>query len=288
VLEALVGAGALDELGPNRPTSLNAISSCLRLAEDSAHAEAAGQGALFSAETAVSDLEIVVDLKPDWTKRERLDAEYESLGLFLTGHPFDGYGRHCAHFSHGDIATVVGSLPAPAERWTARREVILAGAVMDLRRHGSRLVITLDDNTDRVEVTVFEEVYSASKHLLRKHEVLVIEGQLRFDDFVNAWRLTANRIRSVEDAIEAHARRITIELSGDGSGLELIGQLKDALKPFRKGDCEVSIQYKSAAGEAELQCGDQWTVRPTRELREDLSRLLGDNAFRIHYPKHIT
>jgi len=146
----------------------------------------------------------------------------------------------------------------------------------------------LDDNSERVEVTVFDELYASSKHLLLKHEVLVDEGQLRFDDFLNAWRLVANRIRSGDDAIEEYARRITISLSGQENGLEIIGELKATLTPYRQGRCELSIQYRSAAGEAQLVCGDDWSVRPTRELREALSRLLGDNAIRIHYPRHFT
>jgi hypothetical protein len=58
--------------------------------------------------------------------------------------------------------------------------------------------------------------------------------------------------------------------------------------PFRRGACEVSIEYTSDVGAAQLACGDEWAVRPTRELRENLNRLLGDNAVRIHYPKHFT
>ena len=287
VLEALASAGALDELGINRPTLMAAIPSSLRLAEDSAAAKAAGQGALFGSDLEATELEIVVNFKPDWTKRERLDHERESLGLYLTGHPFEDYAKHCENFSHGSIANIVGSLPEPEKSYAVRRNVILAGVVMDLRRHGNRVSVVLDDNTERVEVTVFDELFAENRHLIKKHEVLVIEGQLRFDDFLNAWRLTASRIRSVDDAIEEFARRITISLTGEDSGLEIIGRLKDTLKPYCRGDCEVSIQYKSAAGEAQLVCGDEWSVRPTRALRESLNRLLGDDRYAIHYPKHI-
>ncbi|MDX1563136.1 MAG: DNA polymerase III subunit alpha, partial [Gammaproteobacteria bacterium] len=286
-LEALTAAGALDGLGTNRPSLLGAIPRCLKLAEDSAQAEAAGQGALFGNESPAAELSLVVDVVRDWTKRERLEAERDSLGLYLTGHPFDDYAEHCAHFSHGSIANVVGSLPAPIEPYAARRHVILAGVVMDLRRRGNRLSILLDDNTERIEVTVFDELAAEYRHLLTKHAVLVVEGQLRYDDFLSAWRLTANKIRSVDDAIEEYARRITIRLTGDDSGTELIGQLKATLKPFRRGGCEVSIQYHGPAGEAQLVCGDEWSVRPTRELRDSLSRLLGDDRYAIHYPKHM-
>ena len=287
VLEALAKSGALDEFGQNRATLMHAIPDTLRLAESAAAAEAAGQGALFGSVAETEDLQHVIEPRPDFTRRERLDAEYESLGLFLTGHPFDEYARHCREFSHGTIAAEVGSLPKPVERWSTKRELTLAGVVMDLRRRGNRLSVMLDDNTDRVEVTVFDELSEQSRHLLQKHQVLVIEGRLRFDDFLNAWRLTASRIRSVEEAIEEYARRITILLSDNGKGVQLIDQLKDALARYRNGGCEVSIEYSSPVGEAQLVCGDDWLVRPTRELREDLSRLLGDHAYRIHYPKHF-
>jgi DNA polymerase-3 subunit alpha len=286
VLEALTAAGALDVTGANRRTLFDAIPNALRLAETAAVAAAAGQGALFGGTGA--DVRFEVETKREWTERERLDHERESLGLYLTGHPFDDYAQHCAHFSHGSIANIVGTLPEAPQPYAMRRNVILAGVVMDLRRRGNRLSVVLDDNSDRLEVTVFDELYAATRALLQKHEVLVVEGQLRYDDFLGAWRLVAARIRSVDDAIEEYARRITICLSAADAAPELIGRLKDTLMPFRQGACEVSIEYISDVGAAQLACGDDWSVRPTRELRENLNRLLGDNAVRIHYPKHFT
>ena len=287
VLEALARAGALDDFGHNRATLMNAIPDTLQLAEGDALAAAAGQTTLFGdVADAGTDIAHVFAPVRDWTKRERLEAERESLGLYLTGHPFDDYARHCRHFSHGSIADVVAGLPAEAQPYQARRFAMLAGAVMDVRRRGTRIAIELDDNTERIEVTLFDEVYAAAKHLISKHAIVVVEGQLRYDDFLSGWRLTAQRVRSVDAAIEEHARRLTIELNCEETGAELIGELKRALEPFRRGNCEVSFHYRNHVGEAELTCGEAWAVRPTRELRERLSRLLGEDRFAIHYPKH--
>ena len=285
VLEALVRAGALDDFGYNRATLLNAIGATLELAERAALAAAAGQATLFGGDEVVADVSHVYTAVREWTKRERLEAERESLGLYLTGHPFDDYARHCERFSHGSIAGVIASLPAEGQLYQTRKAVTVAGVVMDIRRRGSRLAIVLDDSTERIEVTLFDDVYAASKHLLSKHSVLVVDGQVRYDEFLSAWRVTAQRVRSVDEAIEEYARRITISLSAE-SGPELIGELKATLEPFRRGNCEVSIQYRSQAGQAQLTCGDAWYVRPTRELRERLGRLLGEDRFTIHYPKH--
>ncbi|HUF72460.1 MAG TPA: DNA polymerase III subunit alpha [Gammaproteobacteria bacterium] len=289
VLEALTCAGALDDLGRNRPTLLGAIEASLRLAESAAQAEAAGQGALFGGALSLGELSVVVSDEPDWTRRQRLRRERESLGLYLTGHPFEEYERDWNQLGQGCIAKVVGARPEPApqERFSARFDVVVAGVVMDLRRRGNRVSVVLDDDTDQVEVTVFDELYAACRHLLAKDQVLVVDGQLRFDDFLGAWRVTAKSIRSVDDAIAEYARRITITLT-ENVDAKLIDQLRDALEPHRNGSCEVSIRYSSPVGEAQLVCGGDWTVRPTRELLDDLSLLLGDGCYRIHCPPPLT
>jgi DNA polymerase-3 subunit alpha len=156
-----------------------------------------------------------------------------------------------------------------------------------VRRRGNRVSIVLDDNSDRVEVTLFDEVYAQTKHLVTKHAALVAEGQVRYDDFLNGWRVTARRLRSMDDAIEEHARRLTIQWPESSPGAELVRDLKIALKPFTRGKCEVCVQYHTGEAQAELTLGEEWSVRPTRELRDSLSRLLGEERFSIHYPKHF-
>lgn len=263
------------------------ISDALRLAERSSFAAAAGQTNLFGGADPDADLDHEFTVVRDWSKRERLEAEQESLGLFLTGHPFDDYVRHCRYFSHGSIANVMATLPPEGQHFHIRRNLTLAGVVMNIRRRGNRVTIDLDDNTGRIEATLFDEIYNQSKHLIGKHAILVIDGQLRFDDFLNAWRLTAQRVRSIDGAIEEYARRITICWSCQDTGPELVTRLKETLQPFRSGQCEVCVHYRSEAAEALLTLGEEWTVRLTRELREQLGRMLGEEKYSIHYAKDI-
>jgi DNA polymerase III subunit alpha len=286
VLEALVKAGALDGLGENRATLMAGIADTLAMAERSAHAMAAGQATLFGGEQVEQDIAQVLTPVREWSKRERLDAERESLGLCLTGHFFDEVAEHCRHFTHGPLAKLLGSLPSTGTYQT-RREVTVAGVVWGVRRRGGRVSIELDDNTDRIEVSLFDEVYAQCRHLITKHAVLVIHGQLRYDDFLSAWRVTAQRVRSVDEAIEEYARRLTIRLSGSEANGELVHTLKDTLKPFTHGDCLVCVQYEGQGAGALLTLSDAWRVRPTRELRENLTRLLGEDHYSIHYPGHL-
>jgi DNA polymerase-3 subunit alpha len=286
VLEALVRSGALDALGPNRATLNDAIGDVLQLAERSAHASAAGQAALFGGDESLGELKHELVPRREWTKRERLQAEYESLGLHLTGHAFDGFADHRDRLNISSIAKIVGGMPSESANFFAtRKEVTLAGAVMDIRRRPNRTSLVLDDDTERIEVTLFDETFAQFKHLIAKHAVLIVEGQLRYDDFLNGWRVTAKRVRSADELIEEQARRLTIPWSGElGS---FVRDLQRTLKPFTRGGCEVCVDYRSAAGEAQLTLGDAWSVRLTRELRDQLVQLLGENKFAIHYRKHI-
>jgi DNA polymerase-3 subunit alpha len=255
VLEALAKSGALDALGANRATLMHGIPGALQAAERTVHAQAAGQTALFGG-----------------------DERSEALEHVLTP---------MRDFTNGAIAKVLQGLPSTALPYQIRKEAILAGVVVDVRRRGNRVSIWLDDDTERIEVSMFDEVFAQAKHVIAKHAVLIAEGQLRYDDFINGWRLTAKRIRSADDAIEEYARRLTIRWPSEGAGPDFVRELQRILKPFTRGRCEVSIEYRRSGAEAALTLGEAWSVRVTRELRDQLTRLLGDDSYLIHYPKHF-
>ncbi len=288
VLEALVRSGALDAFGANRATLMAGVPNALQAAERSTHAQAAGQTALFGGDEQGGGLELVLTPVREWSKRERLEGERESLGLYLTGHPFEDFAVHCKHFTNGAIAKVLAALPNTALPYQVRKDAILAGVVVDVRRRGNRVSIILDDDTERIEVTMFDEVFAQSKHVIAKHAVLLAEGQLRWDDFIGGWRLTAKRVRSVDEAIEEYARRLTIRWPSDASlSADFVRQLQRILKPFTRGKCEVSIEYRANGAEASLTLAEAWSVRVTRELRDQLTRVLGDDSYLIHYPRHF-
>ena len=179
-------------------------------------------------------------------------------------------------------------MPSDGGEFRTRKEVNIAGLVTDISRRGNRVSVRLDDNTDRIEVTLFEDVYAQYGRLVTKDAVLVVDGQLRFDDFLNAWRVTAKSLRSVDDAIEEYARRLTIRWSSEEQGQEFVRSLRETLQPFTQGQCEVCVEYAGPDATASLTFGEGWTVKPTRELRERLTQLIGEERYSIHYPRHLS
>jgi DNA polymerase-3 subunit alpha len=83
--------------------------------------------------------------------------------------------------------------------------------------------------------------------------------------------------------IESRAKGIVLSIATNGQGEALLTQLHDLLLPFREGSCDVSVRYVGSDASARLSLGPEWAVRPSRELRDKLTELLGNNNVRLLY-----
>ena len=72
----------------------------------------------------------------------------------------------------------------------------------------------LDDRTGRLECAAFNEVYDRYRDIFVKDSLLIAEGALAVDSFSGALRLTVEKLYDIEQAREAFARSIQIELDG--------------------------------------------------------------------------
>ena len=60
-----------------------------------------------------------------------------------------------------------------------------------MRRRPNRVTLILDDRSARLEVSLYEETFQQFRDIIVKDAILIVEGTLRFDDFIEAWRLQA-------------------------------------------------------------------------------------------------
>ncbi len=292
-IEALITSGATDEIGPNRPSLLAALPTAIGRAEQAAHARDSGQDDMFSVDesgAAVAD-EPVARI-PDWGFRQKLDAEWESLGLYLSGHPFDQYRSDEAFIVSGSINSLLRNQPKPKkgdeQRWSSTRQISVAGLVTGLRKRGNRVTLDLDDGGGRLEVTLFQEGFERYRHLLTANNIVVISGKLRFDDFINGWRLTAKEVMDIDRIVESRATGLVIRWNSSTAGPLDAGELRNILEPFRPGECGINLLYLQDDGQARIRLGEGWTVRPSKELRERLSEIVGLEGFRFIYDAPAT
>jgi DNA polymerase-3 subunit alpha len=286
-LEAMIKAGAMDDFGQSRRSLMHQVPEALASADQQARAAAAGQNDMFGHEPA---REVIAAPAPlvEWPERELLNKEREALGLYLSGHPFLAVRADARFFVDGNLADIAAEPPpqgSKGERDYAqpRREVTVAGLVADIRKRGNRVSVVLDDDSARIEVSLFGEALQEFRHLLNKDEIVVISGQLRYDDFLGGWTVGAKNILPIDRVIESRAQGMVLSLAPNGHGQQLLVKLHDLLLPYREGSCDVSVQYIGATAAARLSLGPEWSVQPSRELRDKLTDLLGGQNVRLLY-----
>ena len=283
--EALVKSGALDAFGENRPSLLADLPLAMGSAEQYARARAAGQGDMFG-EVPPPPPPAAASVLPRWSPLKLYMAEHESLGLFLSGHPFDQYRTESASICTGTIGDVLRSLHKPeagAVSWRSGQQVTLAGLITDIRKRNNRVTMYLDDGHDRVEMGIYQEGFQAYKHLLEERAIRVVSGKIRFEEFIDGWRLQVGEVKDIDRVVEHRATSLVIHWLERDMGELNVDLLRSLLEPHRPGRCEVKLVYTGNKASAQLEFGAAWRVRPSGELRDKLAEILGIDAFRFHY-----
>jgi DNA polymerase-3 subunit alpha len=289
VLEALLRSGSLDALGANRATLMERLGRAMQLGGQNSRASEAGQNDLFG----LAGAEAVLDATttgataalPEWSEAVRLAGERETLGLYLTGHPLGRVESSLARFVSHRIGDLVSDRPVAGlegGRFGAGKPVTVAGLIDEVKKRGPRVILTLDDRTGRLEVLLFEETWQKHRELIAKDALVLVEGLLRFDEFSDAWRLSARRISELDKTREQEARRLVIRCTHTEAAA-VCERLAALLAPWRPGPCAITVEYTGATACGALTLGEEWTVRASRELIEQLEGLLGSDAVQVVY-----
>ena len=288
VLEALLRSGSLDGLGANRATLMDRLASAMQLGDQRSRAHQAGQSDLFglaSEERAELPQQRPTASLPEWSEAVRLAGERETLGLYLTGHPLARFETALPRFVSHRIGDLVSDRPLAgleAGRFGGGKPVTVAGLIDEVKKRGPRVILTLDDRTGRIEAMLFEETWHKHRDLIAKDALVVVEGLLRFDEFSDAWRLAARRLTELDKLREQEARRLVIRCT-HGDAERLLERLAAILAPWRPGPCPVTVEYAGRDASGALNLGEEWSVRASRELLEQLEALLGRDAVQVLY-----
>jgi DNA polymerase III subunit alpha len=281
VFEALIRSGSLDQIGPNRASLTAELDRAMHLGEQNSRALSVGQVDLFGLSAAENTA------VADWSEAERLAGERETLGLFLSGHPITPYEPDLKFLVSARLADVGGPKPpTPPEggrSWSAGKPATVAGLVLEIRRRPNRVTLILDDRSARLEVSLYEEVFQQHRDIIVKDAILIIDGTLRFDDFIEAWRLQAKSLMDIDRARERYARRLWLRWPAEFDGPLGMNRFEQVLKPYLRGPCGVSVAVKREDYSGKVNLSDAWSVRPTRELLDRLSTLVGREGWYLVY-----
>jgi DNA polymerase-3 subunit alpha len=270
VLESLVRAGAFDSIDDHRHRLLASAGIAIDSAERASFA--AVQNSLFGGESG-DDIRVALLERPRWTEKERLLEEKQALGFYLSGHPFTAYAQEVAPLARTRLAQLTAQ----------NQSVTVAGVVNGLRvqqsRRGRMAVVQLDDGTERIDVTIFNELFEANRALLKEDQLLVVEGRPQHDDFTGGIRLSADKIYDLQTARAKFARSMRLTCNGQSNG----ARLRELLSPYRNGGCTVSIIYTNRQAECRIDLGEEWRVKLDDALIQSLQDWLSPENVRIEY-----
>lgn len=265
-MEALIRSGALDGLGPTRAVLAAALDNALRAASQSQNNQSIGMvdmfGEAFVVEAGESDVYGEHRKARDWSDRERLTGEKETLGLYLTGHPIDEYEEELARF----VATRIADLK-PSREPQRIAGLIVAMRTMKSKRGDTLAFVTLDDRTGRIEASLFGELYDQVRSQLAADQVVILEGEASLDDYSGGLRF---RTKEVTPMVAARTRfGEALELSIDASRINgrFNRTLMERLTPHLSDQgLPVRLHYRNERAGGCFEFAGQWRVAPSDEL----------------------
>ncbi len=273
-LEALIKAGALTSLSDNQAQLIAELGPAVHAAEQVQKDRESGQAGLFGAlnETSKPDLppssaanvtSVEHRQQQRWTEAQRLSAERETLGLYLTGHPLDEHRKEIKQFITCSLQKLDDRVPNDQKQ--NLKDAVICALIMAVRRRPGRgAFVAVDDGTGRIEVAVFEEVFNRVADHLVRDQIIVVSGDVGIDKFSGGYRMVARNIMDLNQARNHFVKALHLSVCDPPE--DFGRQLKATLLPYLNGKAEVVADVVRHGTSSRLHFGADWRVKPSAEM----------------------
>ncbi|MFG6148284.1 DNA polymerase III subunit alpha [Halobacillus sp. B23F22_1] len=265
ILEALIMAGAFDELQQNRASLLASIDQALE------------QGELFREfqdlpELFYQDLEIEgqVSSTEPFPILKQLSLEKEVLGTYLSNHPLE---------AHRERLTVEGYLTIRESSKLISKRSVKTAAVVDevkeirTKRGDSMAFLTISDETDEMDAVLFPDVYRGVKQWLKDNQLVVIQGKIEERNEKSQW--IVNHISNFNSShLASEKKRLFIKTIKKEEQL-LLERLRKVASYF-PGNTEVIVLVEE--DRKTYQLDDSYRVKPTEACLRKLYDFFGEES----------
>ncbi len=288
VIESLIKAGALDDLGARGPL-LDCVDGAVVAGQRAHEAKRKGQADLFgmfdvvgatttaAPARAVSTVEVL-------ERKTILAWEKEVTGLYFSEHPL-------SLVQIGDDVTAIGDLSSEHEG----RKVTVVAMINSVRRVVTKKsttmgIIALEDMSGAVELVAFPECFEKQSHFFVEDEILKIVAKVELrHDAVQLVCESAEAFVQIDRGARRQRRAIlhlTLTPSGEQwRDIEQLNAVRETLRPF-DGDEPVLLHIVSGAGARTFR-PEGWGVSFCADLEQGLASLLGPAAIRREHPAPV-
>jgi DNA polymerase III subunit alpha len=281
VIESLIKSGAMDAMG-RRSQLMAVVDTAMEHAQKAQRDAAMGQHGLFGvfAEDGAPQKEKPLPNTPDWDEHQRLSAEKEILGFFITGHPLEKYKDKLLDFNAlttDDLGQMKSS--------TGRDENVLVGGILkavrvskskkgDLYGQGR-----LEDMIGSVDILCFSESFKRLSEKLKLDVPVLVKGSVRIEEGSNP-KLMINDITPLEEAQPKLPRSLRIKIPLETASPGTIDALHSICSD-RKGEAKVLFDLERKGDFTAVMEAEGYNVLPDRSFINRVEELCGRGSVRV-------
>ncbi|MDQ0255040.1 DNA polymerase-3 subunit alpha [Evansella vedderi] len=269
-IDALVVAGALDELHPERAQLLASVEEALEYGEKYREHTLTMQTELFYEELKEPEYISV----PPLSEREQLNFEKQVLGFYASGHPIE---------SELTIVAPYFRLPLHGVKEKKGNEEVvrIAGLVEDVKviqtkKKQQMAFVHFTDETGSIDLTVFPAELEKNRLKLQKGELLFVEGKRQEHNgevkIILVKCITISNLKAKQAKKEKG--RLYLKISTLMEKQNKLDQLKKILED-NPGDISVILYYERTKKAITLT--EMWNVSSDKSFLMKLKGMLGVN-----------
>ena len=277
VTESLIKGGAFDSMGhPRKGLALiheDAVDAVLPTKK----AADKGQFDLFAGfGGGDEDEEVNVFQMPipeeNWERKHELALEREMLGLYVSGHPLDGFEESLAQQTDTAITTIVGG------EVPHNSNVVIGGIISSVDRRVNKdglpwAIIGLEDhNGASVEVLAFPRTYAMVSTMVAEDAIVLVNARVQYRD--DRLSIVCDDLKVPDLGLNGSGSPIRLTMRTDQCTPDNITKLKQVLLA-NKGDSDVYLNLVEGNNSTLMVLGDHLRVEKGPSLFGDLKATLG-------------
>ncbi len=272
-LESLAGAGAFDSIEPDRAAVFAGAETILAHAASAHDQRASGQAALFGAGPAAV---VPIRLKRDapWSIAQRMAAERDSFGFYLSAHPVDAQRHLLAAHQVRRYSGLADLRIREGERAGAMMAALVEDARWRTSARGRRyMMATLSDPSGQFVATAFDDDVCATLEAAAKSGqcgLLTVELDKRPGDDMP--RVTVKRFQPLGDLAKRTRLQLTIRLADSGMIAPIAAELAE--RRGGNGLVRLIVERSDGGGPVTMVAGRDFSL--DEDLAQKLARLAGE------------
>ena len=278
ITESLIKAGAFDSLEHPRKglmliqeDAVDSVLSTKKAADKGQFDLFAGLGGADGADSSAFTIEVPDD---EWDRKHKLALEREMLGLYVSGHPLDGFEEAIDAQTDTQLTTILsGELRNGAE-------VTIGGLISTVDRRFSKkdgspwAIVTIEDHHGaQVDVLLFNKVYALVAPQIVEDNIILVKAHVSIRD--DRMSLFGDDVK-VPELGPGNGAGLPLRLTmrTDQCTAENIARLKQVLVN-NPGDSDVYLNLVNGEHSQLMILGDHLRVNRSASLMGDLKATLG-------------